>query len=337
MTVGWGIIGLGRHVDQFMTPALSKATNTKLVAVCSRNIEKAKNFAADHGVESAYDSYEKMLEDPKLDIVYISTPNSLHAEQTIMAAQAGKHVLCEKPMALAVADAERMIRACEENHVKLAVDFQNRFHPAHVEARRLIAEGNVGDIFLAKAQYCRYIAGASFVMPGWRNDPAMVGAGALVGVGVHPIDLLRFLLNSEVEDVIALCEPQTENVLDDMDYIILKFESGTRGIVVSGGKVPHSDNDAILYGMKAKVTCKGTVGMPMQGELVVEGDDIDIHASYPSTDCMPGNYMRLIEHFNNCIVEDIDPISSGYDGLQVLRITNAILESSRTGKATRVT
>jgi len=332
MTVGWGIIGLGRFVGRFTGPALRTAADTRVVAVCSRSMEKAKSYALEHGVERAYDSFAKMLEDPALDAIYIATPNILHPELTIQAAEAGKHILCEKPMAITVAECERMIEACEKHHVKLGVDFQNRYHPAHVAARRLIETGEIGDILVTRAQYCHghmQPAGAS-----WRNDLSMAGAGALVGTGVHPIDLLRFLLDSEVEEVRALCEPQGS--ADRQCYIILEFKNGARGVVITGILAPRSDNDAVLYGTKAKVTCKGTVGMPMQGELLVEGESINTRMTFPSDDLVPGCYVRVIEAFNRWITDDIEPKIPGRNGLQMVKIVNAILESSREGKAVRI-
>jgi len=152
MSIGWGIIGLGSLAKEQFGPALSSDPKSKLVAVCDVTMELAESFAASYGVERAYDSLEKMLKDPELDVLLIATPNNFHAEQTIQAAEAGKHVLCEKPMALTVPDCERMIEACKKNKVKLAVDFQNRFHPAHVEARRLIEAGMIGEITVVKAE-----------------------------------------------------------------------------------------------------------------------------------------------------------------------------------------
>ena len=112
MTIGWGIIGIGKHVNRFIAPAAKIAADTQLVAACSRSMDKAERFAAQFGVKRAYDSLDEMLKDPELDVLYIATPNKLHADQTVKAAAAGKHVLCEKPMALTEDDCHRMIDAC---------------------------------------------------------------------------------------------------------------------------------------------------------------------------------------------------------------------------------
>jgi len=152
-TFGWGVIGTGRFADNFFVPALKQAKNTKLVAVFDIDKERASAFAAKHQAEKNYDNLEKLFADPDVQIVYISSPNNLHAPHTIQAAKAKKHVLCEKPMTLTVEDSESMIRACRENGVKLGVDLQCRHHPAHEEAKRLIDSGAAGEITLITAQY----------------------------------------------------------------------------------------------------------------------------------------------------------------------------------------
>jgi len=339
MVIGWGVIGIGSHANRFMGPAISKAANTRFVAACSRSMERAKEFAAKHSVERVYESFEKMLEDPEVDAVYVATPNNLHAQQAIQAAEAGKHVLCEKPMALTEADCERMIETCDKNGIKLGIDFQNRYHPAHVEAHRLVQEGKVGKIYVAKAQYCHGFTRGfihSLWQGGWRTDLSIGGGGALMGTGLHPIDLLRFLLDSEVEEVRALCDPRTSDTIDEMVYVILKLQNGVHGMIISGFIAPRSDDDVVLYGNQAKVTCKGTVGMPLRGELLVEGDSINLRMTFPTNDPLPGNYIRVIEAFNRCIEENTESDISGYNGLQMVRIANAILESNRKGKAVKV-
>ena len=336
MPIGWGIIGIGNHADRVMAPALSRAPNTKSVAVCSRSMERAQSFAARHGFERAYDSLEKMLEDPELDVLYIATPNSLHTQQTILGAEAGKHILCEKPMALTVSDSELMIEACNKNKVKLGVCYQNRYHPAHMEAHRYVQSGTVGDISVAKVQFCR----PYFSMKGWRSDPSMAGAGALMGQGVHCFDLLRYLLDSEITEVRTLIDEEPPHrPVDEMVYAILKFENGAHGTVISGVLARRSDNDAVLYGSKAKVTCRGTVGIPMGnnlGELIVDGDSVNVRMTFLADEPLLHRNIRVVEAFNKWIEDNTEPYISGHNGLQMVRVTNAIIESSRQGKAIKI-
>ncbi|MFC2021613.1 Gfo/Idh/MocA family protein [Chloroflexota bacterium] len=336
MSIGWGIIGIGTHAGLRMAPALRRAADTQRVAVCSRSLERANDFASKYGFMRAYDNLPEMLKDSQLDVLYVATPNSLHAEHTMQAAEAGKHVLCEKPMAITENDCQQMIASCEKNNVKLCMCFQNRYHPAHVEAHRLIQAGEIGKIYAAKAQYCHGRGRGLFGQGGWRSDLSMAGGGALMGTGLHPIDLLRFLLDSEVEEIRALCDPSTPNTLEDMVYAFLKFQNGAHGVVVAGNLVFRSDNDAVLYGSEAKITCKGTVGMPLQGELFVEGDSINLRMAFPTDDIVSGCYIQVVEAFNRSIEENTELSNSGYNGLQMVKIANALLESSRLGKAVKI-
>ncbi|MFC1917171.1 Gfo/Idh/MocA family protein [Chloroflexota bacterium] len=333
MTIGWGIIGIGDHANRMMAPALNRAADTRFISVCSRSLERAQSFAGKHGAKRAYDSLEKMLADPELDVLYIATPNNLHAQQTIQAAEAGKHILCEKPMALTVSDCEHMLQVCEKNKVKLAVCYQNRYHPAHMEARRYIQSGIIGDIKVAKVQYCR-----DFVMKGWRTDPAIAGAGALMGQGVHCVDLLRYLLDSEITEIQAMTdeEPPSRPV-DEMVYAIFKLENGAHATMIAGVRAPRSDNDVVLYGSKAKVTCTGTVGLPggTLGKLSVEGDSISEQMSFPSDVPVIARNISVIEAFNKWVENNIETCLSGENGMQMVKIEDAILESSRQGKAIR--
>ncbi len=334
MTIGWGIIGIGAHADSTMAPALGRAGGTKFVSVCSRNMERAKVFAAKHKAARAFDSLEKMLADPELNVLYIATPNNLHTEQTIQAAEAGKHVLCEKPMALAVRDAEAMIKACKKNKVKLGVCYQNRYHPAHIEARRYVQSGAAGDIKVVKAQYCRV-----YSWKGWRTDLEMSGAGALMGQGLHCVDLLRYIMDTEVTEVRTLLDDDPpRRPVDDMFYAILKFKNGAQGTVIAGIVPPRSDNDAVLYGSKAKVTCKGTVGRPVGslGELLVDGDSLSVKMAFPTDEPLYYRNVRAIEGFNKWIEADIEPYITGYNGMQMVGIANAIIESSRQGRAIKI-
>ena len=338
MAMRWGIIGLGDIAERHGVPALALARDTELVAVLSRSMEKAQAFAAKHGVARAYDSLEKMLADKELDAIYIATPNNLHADQTVAAARAGKHVLCEKPMAITEPDCERMIQACDAHKVKLGVVFHNRYSPAHQEARRHVQAGVLGEIQLVRAQLCVGYRGRRW--QGWRNDPAAAGSGAIAAQGVHPVDLLRFLMDSEVVEVRSMIdELPPERPVDDMVYSLLKFKNGAHGIVVAGILIPFPDNDVSLYGSKGKIICRGTLGTPVKGvrrEVVVAGNFPEIRTEFPPESAQQINMARLIEDFNQSVLDDTEPPLSGRNGLQMVKIANAMLESGRHGKAVRL-
>jgi len=338
MAMRWGIIGLGDIAERNFTPALALAADSELVSVVSRNIDKARAYAAKHKVPRAFDSLDAMLADPELDAVYIASPNGLHAEQTIAAARAGKHVLCDKPMALTVADCEGMIRACEDNNVRLGVAFRNRYHPAHVDTRRHIMAGALGEIQMASAQL--FVGGVRGHWQGWRIDPVLGGSGSIVGQAVHPVDLLRFILDSEVEAVTCVTdENPPDRPVDEMTFTILKFRNGSHGVVTAGALVPNSGNDVIVYGSKAKIACEGTLGTPRGGkqqQAHVEGNVAGMTVQCPADDTAQLRTARLIEDFNRHILQGTATAISAQNGLQMVRIANAMLESSRHGKTVKL-
>jgi 1,5-anhydro-D-fructose reductase (1,5-anhydro-D-mannitol-forming) len=339
MTFRWAIIGAGEFARRGMAPGLKLAAGSELAAVYCRTLAKARAFAAQHEVEKAYDSLEALLEDPAIDAVYIATPNSLHAEHTLAAARAGKHVLCEKPMATSVRDAEAMIEGCDRHGITLGVVFQNRYHHAHREARRHVESGALGEVDHVSAQMCRgFFRGRHW--SGWRVDPAMTGAGAIVAQAVHPIDLLRYLLGAEVVEVQAMTDEAPPRMpIEEMSYTLLKFTNGAHATVVAGTLLPRFDNDVVLYGTKAKIACRATVGLPRAGtqaEMTIESDTLTTRVEFPGDNSQPAKMARMVEDFIGSIREKTQPELSGRNGLQMVKIALAIQEASRQRRAVRV-
>ncbi|MEE8443200.1 MAG: Gfo/Idh/MocA family oxidoreductase, partial [Dehalococcoidia bacterium] len=324
----------GNHANRIMAPAITRAKNSRLVAVCSRDSERAQAFARAHGAEHTYTSYEDLLRDPKVDAIYIATPNALHAAQAIQAAGARRHVLCEKPLTLTVAEAERVVQASRDAGTKLGVALQNRFHPAHIEMRRLIQSGEAGEILLLQGEYSRDLTQPTST---WKADVSLAGGGAIMGMGNHVFDLFRFLTGQEVEEVTAWTDATTWNLpVDDMVMAMLRFSGGVRATMVSGYYVPRAYNSVVAYGSRARLTGLGTVGMTFQGTLLVEKGDDSTKMEFPAEDPITDNYVRMIEAFVRAVDEDLQPTASGDDGLELVRIVDAVLESARTGKSVGV-
>jgi 1,5-anhydro-D-fructose reductase (1,5-anhydro-D-mannitol-forming) len=151
MTVRWALLGTGRHAERSVVGSLKQAEGSELVAVMSRDRARGEAFARTHGIARVHDSVAAMLADGKIDAIYDTTPDALHAPHAIAAAEAGKHVLVEKPLAVSVAQGLQAIDACRRRGVSLGVVFNQRHEPAHQEARRLVREGAIGDVVLAQA------------------------------------------------------------------------------------------------------------------------------------------------------------------------------------------
>lgn len=339
MVIRWGIIGLGNIAENNFVPALKKARDAQLISVFSRSAEKGKAFIAKYGVPRAYDSLDKMLADRELDAVYIASPNAVHAEQSIAASRAGKHVLVDKPMALTEVDGERMMRAAEDHHVRIDVAYRQRYHAAHVEARKHVQSGMLGEIQLAKAQ--NFLGGTRPYwpkQPGWRNDPALAGSGSIVAQAVHSVDLLRYLTSSEITEVRCITDETPSRPVEEMTLSLFKFANGALGHVESGAVVRRSDNDTVLYGANGKISCLNTQGrseVPRVPEVVVEGGASDRRVPFPD-DTWVTRTTPLIEAFQRFIVDGTPTLMGAENGLRMIRIANAMQASSRHGGAVKI-
>ncbi len=332
--VGWGIIGIGNHAGTRMAPAFQRTPNSRLLAVCSRDRDRALAFASKHGAEAGYDSFDQLLEHRGVEVVYVATPHNLHKEYVVRAAQAGKHVMCEKPMALRVSQAEEMIAACRSAGVTLGVCFQNRQHPAHVEARRLVASGEVGDVRLVRSQYSR---SGRPELKGWRADPAMGGAGGLMGLGLHAIDVVRYVTGQEIAEVSAMMDsdPST-GVLDNEVAMLMRLTGGGFVLVNNSRRLPWANNDLIVNGSRARVSALGTVGTYLQGNLQITREGSTSQTDYADPDAGTGLYASMIEDFSRSVEERRAPMATGDDGLAMVRMVDAILQSVKERRAVRL-
>lgn len=368
MTVGWGVIGLGEYADRHLMPAIMQSSNGKLVAVCHYRKEKAEFFASRNGAARSYVSLQEMVSDPDVDVVALCTPVNQHAEQGIQAAQAGKHVWAEIPMEATVAAAEALVEGCRKAGVKLGVGFEHRFHPAHLEMRRLISAGEIGKVAFAEARFSIPSEGGliggqtywkipprpvvEYSLRKWTEDPKNRGGNAVAHLG-FVLDTLRFLLGGEVKEVTALTD-----VMDDPQgrehkvAALLNFEGDIYTLAFGSHECPYDDNSITVYGTEGRLRGVGTLGLETKGELQVlkvrgSGLEKDVQRQAHRFDTLTGlyfegertltttqypganMYVAQVEAFNTCIEEDAEPPCSGIDGLRVRQIATAILQSSR--------
>lgn len=338
--VKFGVIGCGGIADRRTIPeGIIPAEKAKLVAVMDVSEERAKEVARKYGVKKYYLNEEDLLKDREIDAVYIATPNYLHAKQAIAAANAGKHILCEKPLALTVKDCEDVIAACRKNNVKLQVGFMMRFHACHQKALQMIKQGLIGQPVMGRAQLtCWYpeIPGA------WRQNPELGGGGALMDMGIHCIDLLRMFFG-EVVEVSAFTDTITFRYpVEDTSIVTLKFDNNAYGIVDNFFNIPDAaaQNRLEIYGTKGCILADGTIGQESTGKLKVyiEKEERGYDASQRRKTIglreitpEPVNmYKAEIEHFIRCIQEDLEPMNSGFEALKNLKVVLAAYESSRT-------
>ena len=220
-TVRWGVLSTADIGMQKVTPAIQRAANSDVVAIASRDPEQAAVAAQRLGIPASYGSYEDLLAANDIDAVYIPLPNDLHAEWTMKAAAAGKHVLCEKPLALSSAQAAEMGRACDAAGVKLAEAFMYRHHPSWVEARRLLNDGAIGELQAVQSWFSYF-----------NDDPTNIrnrmenGGGAIMDIGCYTINLSRMLFGAEPARVAASVRRDPIMGIDIVSSAVLEFPGG---------------------------------------------------------------------------------------------------------------
>ncbi len=326
--IGWGIVGLGRIADTAIAPAVTAAPNSTLAGVVSRDAAKAKNFAEKHGAASAYDDYAALLEDPAVDAVYIATPNGLHADQVAAAARAGKHVLCDKPLATTVADAEQAIRECEAAGVGLGITFQSRNHEGMSDVRQLVAGGELGAVRLVQLE-----VGAGRALPqGWRTDPSLAGVGTMNNMGVHGYDLLRYLLGAEVVEATAVVDVEPGYEVDTTALALLRFDNGALAYVNANQSVPNTQPDLSIYGTEGTVLGRSVTRPNLQGRFSIIGQDGRTERDVSSV----GAFLATVANFADAVLEGRDPSPSGVDGLRSVELTDALARSVREQRTVRL-
>ncbi len=234
--VRYALIGFGRFCQNRLLRAFSQIENSRIVALYKSDESAALQAAREHGIARGYGKLQELLADPEVEAVYITSANADHEGQAIAAAQAGKHVLCEKPMATNAEACRKMIEAGSRAGVKLMVAQTLRFSPVVLQVRRWIHEGKVGRLIGGRALFT-YEAGKS--PRTWLNDARLAGGGALMDIGVHCIDTLRFLLGEVVTVRGLSVPPHDENPIERTAEVSLAFASGAVGEVFCSFESPY--------------------------------------------------------------------------------------------------
>jgi predicted dehydrogenase len=340
----WGVIGSGGIARRRTIPeGLVPASNAVLVAV--QDIDRAANeaVARQFGVEAA-GSIEDLLRS-EIDTVYVATPADLHRDHVVDCAEAGKHVLCEKPLGLTSSDAEEAAAACAFNGVRLGIGFMMRFQAQHRAARDLIREGRIGKPVYGRAQLsCWYppIPGA------WRQDPARGGGGSLMDMGGHTIDLLEMLLGPVREVSCSVRSAVHGYASEDGAVASLAFESGALGTVDAFFSIPDEASGNVLevYGSAGSIIARGTIGQGARGEMrarfarpgaAYSAQQAREAAEGVAVDPEPINpYRAEVEDFGRAVLEEREPEVGAEAGIRSSRIIDACYRSAREGRAIKV-
>ena len=330
--LGWGLIGASTIAREWMIPAINAQPDSHVAAVMSSSKERGEKYAADNGIAQAYDAIDDLLADPEIDIVYISTTNEKHRDQTLRAAQAGKHVLCEKPLALTLADAKEMVDACNSTGLVMGTNHHLRNAVTHRTMRNMVADGSIGNVLAARVFHAVYLPPH---LQGWRIQNPETGAGVILDITVHDTDTLRFILQDEVEEVTAFSAQQGMGSGDIEDAVmgVMRFSNGALAQFHDAFTIQHGVTGLQVFGTEGSLlgydvmtqTPKGSVYL-RRGENEKE-IELNLHNDL---------YAHAVRHFNDAVHGKGQPWTTGEDGVRSLAVGLAVLESTRTGQKVKV-
>lgn len=337
--IRWGVIASGGIARRRTIPeGILPARNAELVGGFGRNKKTNAEVAREFGAHAAASLDELLALD--LDAIYIASPNHAHLEQTRMAAAAGKHVLCEKPLGLNVAEAKRMMQLCRKAKVNLGTAFMMRFHSQHQAALRLIQSGKLGQPVFARAQLsCWYPP-----LPGaWRQIPKLAGGGALMDLAGHCVDLLEMFFGPVTAVSCMINRTVHSYRTEDSGVVLARFKNGATATVDTFFCIPDdsSKNRLELYGTRGSILAQGTIGQEDGGEMVtwLEGAKPYNAKQARTTDgglvIAPkrvNTYRAEIESFSQALLDGRDTEESSRAGLRSQIILAACYESARRRK-----
>jgi len=313
----WGLIGAGDIVLKRVAEALGGGRESELVAVSRARADLVESFGRSVGARRWYADWRELVSDADIDAVYVATPVNLHAEQTVAAAEAGKHVLCEKPMAMTVAECDRMIAACRAHDVRLGIAYYRRFYPAVTRIADLLASGAIG-----APVFAQMIASEPFdPKPGqpryWLVDRAQSGGGPMADFGCHRIELLLHLLGPVSRTTSIVATAALDREVEDTAAALLQFASGASAMVaVTNAAAERLDTLDILG-------TRGSIHVPSlnAGNITVRTGTENRTESHPPA----ANVHRpLVDDFIDAVTSGRDPAVDGSAGRAVAAIQDAI-------------
>jgi 1,5-anhydro-D-fructose reductase (1,5-anhydro-D-mannitol-forming) len=326
MITGWGLIGASTIARQYMVEAIRAQKGNFVQAIMSSNQERADKFAADCNVPSAYRSMEALLDDPEVQAVYISTTNELHHDQVLAAAAAGKHVLCEKPLALTTEDAIEMVRACQKAGVVMATNHHLRNAATHRKMRELIQSGVIGKPLFARVFHAVYLPPH---LQGWRLDKPQAGGGVILDITVHDIDTLRFTLDSELVEVLGMTQSASmaKEGLEDGVMAVMRFENGVIAQIHDAFTVKHGGHGIEYHGETGSLIGRNVMSQEPVGEVVLRNAEGEQQIAIEHE----GLYVRGLAAFCAAMQGMGKPSATAEDGVKSLAGALAVVKACKTG------
>ena len=325
----WGVLGSARIALRCVIPALQKARNGELKGMACRMEERARAVARDYEIPLACAGYEELLADPQIEAVYIPLPNHLHCEWTLRAINAGKHVLCEKPLAANASEAGRMARAARERGVLLMEAFMYRFHPRTRRIKDLVEQGAIGDPRLIRTAFCfRHSDPADA-----RLRPEM-GGGALLDVGCYGVSLARWIFGAEPEMVQA-CSEYGDSGVDLTTVGLLRFSGGRLAVVEASFQSALQQTFSIV-GTEGAIELPHDAFIPWEKDAVFRLRGVDDEEG--KVEVLPGTdeYQLMVEHFADAVLGNGDLDFPPEESVNNMRVLDALARAARESRPAAV-
>ena len=328
--VRYALVGLGWISQEVVLPGFGNAKNSELAALVTGDPEKASKLGAEYKIAQSvgYDAYDKLLRGGGIDAVYIGLPNSMHKDFAVRAAQAGVHVLCEKPMAGSVSECEEMIHAAEQNNVRLMIAYRLHFEPGNLRAIQVIKDGEIGEPRIFSSVFSQQVAEDNVRL---KKD---MDGGPLMDMGVYPINACRYLFQDEPIEVTGVGvrsgDPRFSEVHEGMTGI-LRFTGDRLGVFTCSFGAAAADSYQVV-GTKGELWMNPAYDYHNELKLITHIAGKQRETPFKKVD----QFGAEIEYFSDCILNGKEPEPSGYEGLADIRIVEALLESMRSCKPVKL-
>ncbi|MBT9393822.1 Gfo/Idh/MocA family oxidoreductase [Hymenobacter sp. NST-14] len=336
--LGFAIVGLGKFATEQMMPAFRDCKHARITALVSGSPAKAERLAREYGVAAdsiyTYQNFDSIKDNPAVDVVYIVLPPALHAEYTVRAARAGKHVLSEKPMAPSVKECEQMIEACRKAGKKLMVAYRAQYEPFNLDAIARIRKGELGRVMQLTADHGRIVDPTGDKADAWRVVRKMAGGGSLMDIGIYSLNAARYLTGEEPVEVTATdmtdkSDPRFQEV-EDRIHFTLRFPGGVLATCTSAYSIAEVKRFRV-FGDKA------WLDLDPATDYYQHTMTIGTKQGKQQIALREGNqFAAELDHMAECVLQNKTPKTPGEEGLRDIRLIQAIYEAARTGKTVKV-
>ena len=317
MTIRWGLIGCGDIARKRVAPALREQPNSELVSVSRARFDQAEQFANEFGARRWSADWKELIADKEVDAVYVATPVHLHAAQAIAAARAGKHVLCEKPMAIAVAECDEMIAACSENGVRLGVAYYRHFYPVIERIKSILASGEIGTPILAQVNAFEWFDPPASHPRHWLLERKLSGGGPMFDFGCHRIEVLVNLFGKIKQVKSLVGNLLFDREVEDTATALFEFENDPQAILSITHAAREPQDTLEIFGSQ------GSIHVPVlnEGAIKISTQDNERTEMHPS---QANFHLPLIDDFVEAILNHRNPQVDGHVGREVARIEEMI-------------